>query len=153
MVHESDQLSDVGFAAQVDRALESGVVMTLITDLDELNSPAKVIHDLLITIGTPPFDGHVVLAASRDDPKRDFLACQFPDLRIPGLFQFGNVDISFEDGGLNVQLEPLVQKLSETMETMIGNLVASIDQWIFTFQDSNFRIFFIERGEIRIILP
>src|SRR5262245_34088673 len=111
------------------------MVMAVIAYLDELDSSPKVIHYLLIPTSIPPFDGKVVLAAGSEDPKRNFLSGQFPDLRVPGLLQSGNVDVAFKYRRLDMQTKTLVQKFSEAVKAVIGDLVTSVDQGVRAVQD------------------
>ena len=128
-------------------------MMTLLPDLNKLDSSAEVVHDLLIASRVPPFDGDIVFTPGIDDPKRYGFAGEFVDLGIPGLFLRGQVDVTVEAGGADVKFEPFVQVVDESMQAMVGELVRKINQRIFAFQSFDSGILFIQEGEVGIVLP
>src|SRR2546427_12579310 len=50
-------------------------------DLCEKDFATKIIDYLLVSLGSPPFDGHIVFPPGRNDPERGILPGRFMDLR------------------------------------------------------------------------
>src|SRR5260370_11452190 len=101
MINQSDQFTQICPSAQVDSSLQPGMVMILSAYLNELDATAKMVNDGLVTVGLPPFDGNIKLSTCGHDPKRSIFAGSFVDLREPGLFLIGQVDITLEKGRFN----------------------------------------------------
>jgi hypothetical protein len=128
-------------------------MMTVIADLDELDLPLKMIHDLLIAGGIPPFDRDIIFATRCDDPKRNVLASEFMDLRIPRFFLGGQINIALECRWLYRQAESVIQEFDEAMKAMIWGLIAAIDERIRAIQYFHPVVFFGQRRDLGIIEP
>src|ERR1051325_1798872 len=61
--------------------------------------------------------------------------------------------VSFERGRSDRELQMLIEKLDETMKTMIGRFVASVDQRITAINRLDVRIILRQRREVWIIFP
>ena len=48
--------------------------------LNEQDFPTKIVNDLLVTLGVPPLDCAVVFPSGADDPNRESLPDQLPNL-------------------------------------------------------------------------
>ncbi len=86
MVDQTDKLTQRGPPPEVNDPLQARMVMPGSPNLDELDSAAKMINNLLRAFGLPPFDGDVVLAAGVDDPERRVGGGQFVHLGVPRFF-------------------------------------------------------------------
>jgi len=80
VVNEANQLPQAGLAAQVNDAVQAGMVVSVLADLDKLNAAAKMVYDLLVAFRLPPFDGQVVLSSRANDPKRGVFPGNFMNL-------------------------------------------------------------------------
>jgi hypothetical protein len=89
MVYEPDELPEVGLAAEVDHVPEKGMVMATFADLDEADSPAKMVDYFLVSPRIPPFNREVIFASSDYDPEWGVVASDVFDLRRAALFHFG----------------------------------------------------------------
>lgn len=85
MVHQADKLPDVSLADKVDDVVQRRMPVVRFAALHELNSPPKVIHDLLITARVPPFCGKIKLTTRHQDPESAAIP-GFLDLRHPAFF-------------------------------------------------------------------
>ena len=92
--------------------------MSPLPDLDELDSAAEMIDHRLIASRVPPFDGHIVLAAGGDDPKRNGFTRDLVDLREPGFLLRGQVNVSFE------QVENIFNRIGAVYVPMDRSAVA-----------------------------
>ena len=63
------------------------------------------------------------------------------------------MNIPSEGSRLDLQFEAIIQEINETMQAVIGRLVAAIDQRIFTIDDLDLRIILLEQGQVRIMIP
>jgi hypothetical protein len=69
MVHQPHKFSQAGLPNEIDDPTEPRMPMTLLTTLNELDSPSKMIDYFLKTRRVPPLCRIVVLAAGDNDPK------------------------------------------------------------------------------------
>lgn len=122
-------------------------------DLDELNAVPEMIDDRLMALMGPPFGGGVVFAAGTNDPEWNLLPREFPDLGMPGFFPEGKMDVSLEESGFAAQVEALIQKLDETVEAVVGGLVAAVNQRIGALDEFRLRVVVGQRGEVGVVLP
>src|SRR5437660_1336457 len=127
VINQTDQLSNGRLSPEIDHAVQSGMVMSPLPDLDELDFAAEMIDDRLIASRVPPFDGHIVLAAGGDDPKRNGFTRDLVDLREPGFLLRGQVNVSFEQSGLYSQPKLSVEELDKPMNGVIRRFIAKID--------------------------
>lgn len=67
-----------------------------------------MIDNLLVTPGFPPLYGYVMFSAGNNDPKWNCFPNQLLDLRVPSLFILGEVNVSLEQGRLDLQAEAVV---------------------------------------------
>src|SRR5438552_8602044 len=104
------------------------MVVPRLADLDKLNPPVKRVHDFLVTARLPPFHGYVVLAAGGDDPERGVLSSQLMNLRVPLLLPLRQLNIAFAGRQLDGKPEPFVEKFDETVQTVVRDLIAAVDQ-------------------------
>ena len=95
--------------------------------LDKLDRIVKMIHHLLIPPRVPPLHSYVVFSSGNDNPERNIPAGQFPNLRVPTFFLRGKMDITFEGGWLNGQVEMLIEERNESVKAMVRKRVAVID--------------------------
>src|SRR5260370_41915188 len=102
------------------------MVVSDTANLDELNPTPKMIDDLLVTLRLPPLNRQIVLATRCNNPKRCVLSGDFVDLRVPGLFLAGEMNIAFESSGLGGTMKVLVEKLNETLEAEVRGLVVAV---------------------------
>src|SRR3990172_5266954 len=116
-----------------------------LANLDELDAVAKVIHHLLKANGVPPFDRVVQLSTRHEEPEGGALSLHLLYPREPGLLHIGDVDIAFEYGGFDGESQGLVQESDESVNEMIGRLVAAMDQRVVTIDDLHLRIVFLQR--------
>jgi hypothetical protein len=108
MVNKPHQLPEVGLAPEVDHAIQFGMVMLHVANLNKLNFSPEMIDHLLVAPGVPPFDCQIILAPGYDDPKGRILASQLAHLGTPGLLYVGDVNVTFEGGWLDGELEPVI---------------------------------------------
>ena len=83
VVNQPNELAQVGLPPQVDHSLEFWVMVPALADLNELDLPAKVVDDLLVSFRLPPFYGDIKFPAGYDNPERNVLAREFVHLRVP----------------------------------------------------------------------
>src|SRR5262245_34817816 len=69
VVHEANELSDVGPADQIDHTPQARMEMMSFSALDELDSPGEMVHDLLVADWVPPLCRVVVFAARDQNPE------------------------------------------------------------------------------------
>jgi hypothetical protein len=69
MVHQPNEVAQVGLADQVDHALQARVPVALFPALDKGNLSLEMIDDLLVTGRVPPLGREIILAARDNDPK------------------------------------------------------------------------------------
>src|SRR5467141_3590412 len=60
MVNETHQLAQISLAPQVDHSFQFWMMMAQFADLHEKDFATKIIDHLLVSLGSPPFDRHVV---------------------------------------------------------------------------------------------
>src|SRR5262245_33613789 len=116
------------------------MVVLIFAHLNELDLAPKMIYHLLEPADVPPFDRHVELTASYDDPERSVFTSLLVNLRIPPLFLLGDVNVSSEGCGLDVELKTLVQEVDEAVQTMVRSLVAAVDQRVVAMDHLDLRI-------------
>ncbi len=153
VVHQPDQLPQIGLSTQINDPVERRVVVLQFTHLDELDAVAEVVDHLLMAIFRPPFDGDVAFSAGGDDPERGVLAGSFVDLRIPGALQFREVEIAVEGGGRDAQSELVVEILGVRLQVVAGRLVAALDQGGTAMDHLHPPSPFFERGQVRVVVP
>ena len=108
VIDEPDQLSDVGFSAKINYPLKFGMKVASSADLDELYSTAKVVDDFLIATSVPPFDRIIAFSTGRHHPVGSVLSDKFCHWRTPELLCARQMDVSFELGGPNLEVQALV---------------------------------------------
>jgi len=128
VVDQADELAEFGLSAEIDGAVEFGVMISEITDLDKLDAIAEVVDDTLVALMIPPFDGDIELTARDDDPEWDFGAGEFADLGEPGPFGVGEVDIALKLGGVDGDVEFAGEDFGDGVEVMPGFLVGTFDE-------------------------
>jgi hypothetical protein len=112
-----------------------------------------MIDDLLITPGLPPFDCQIIFSARCDNPKRNVLARDFPNLRIPRLLLRGEMEVALKRCRPYVQAQPAVEKIHKTVKTMVRSLVALIDEGISALNWIGFGIIIPHGRDVGIVLP
>jgi hypothetical protein len=127
--------------------------MSLLADLDEEYPAAKMIYNFLIALPSPPFDGHVILAARRDDPEWGVLPRHLMHLRVPSLLLFGEMNVSFEGAGFDRKAQVLVEKANEPMKTVVREFISAIDEGIRTVNRLCFWIGVQQGCNVGIVLP
>src|ERR1051325_5036571 len=152
MVNEAHQLAEIRLASEVDHAFEFRMMMAECADLYEKDFATKIIDYPLVSIGWPPFNGYIVLPPGCNDPERGPLAGHFMDLRVPGSFQVGEMDITFESGWLDREAEALVQKVDETMQAVIGGFIALVDQRVAAIDQFDPGRILHQRREVRVVV-
>jgi hypothetical protein len=80
MVNEPHQLAEIGLASEIDYSIEFWMMVAKFADLHENDFAAKMIDHLLVSLGSPPFDGHVVFPSGGNDPERSILPGRFMNL-------------------------------------------------------------------------
>src|SRR5437867_5435708 len=129
------------------------MMMAKFADLRKKDFATKIIDHLLVSLGSPPFDGHIVFPPGGNDPERGILPRSFMDLRVPRSFQVGEMDVTFESGWLDGKAEALVQKVDETMQAVIGGFIALVDQRIAAIDQFHPRRILRKRREVRVVVP
>src|SRR3990172_2831005 len=124
-----------------------------LTHLDELDPAAKVIHHSLKANGVPPFDRVVQLPTGHEEPEGGALSLNLLHPREPGLLHIGDMDIPFERGGPDGESQGLVQERDESVNEMVGSVVAAMDQRVVAIDDLHVRIVFTQRHQIGVVLP
>ncbi|HEX9254453.1 MAG TPA: hypothetical protein VF938_02870 [Candidatus Angelobacter sp.] len=122
-------------------------------NLDELNPTPKMIDDLLVTLRLPPLNGQIVLATRCNNPKRCVLSGDFVDLRVPGFFLAGKMNIAFESSGLDGKMKTLVEKLNETVKAVVRRQVAAINQRVGTIYCFGLGLVVGQPRNVRVVLP
>jgi hypothetical protein len=112
-----------------------------------------MMDDLLITLGLPPFDRQIILAARRDNPKRDGLACDFVNLGIPGLLLIGEMNVTLKDGRFYVKAQAVIEELDKTVEAMVRRLITLVNQGVGAFNCRGFWIIIRQGRDVWIVLP
>ena len=79
MVDESNQLAQVGGAAEIDDVLQRRVRVAALAHLHEQDPVLEMIDNALKAFVFPPLDREVELAAGDDDPERHRRADDFLD--------------------------------------------------------------------------
>jgi hypothetical protein len=85
VIHQTDQLTGVGQATQIDHAPRWRMIMVQLSDLYKLNAPVEMVDHPLIPGTLPPFGCAIELASGGDHPKRNLFSDSFLDVRYPGL--------------------------------------------------------------------
>ena len=134
MVNEPDELAQIRFAAQVDHAFQLWMVVTSLAHLHKLDPASEMIDDFLVPLRLPPFDRDIEFAACDYNPEGCILPREFLHLGVPPFLLWGQVNIPFKGCGPDLQSKVLVQKIDETMQTMVGNLVRVLNEWILTIK-------------------
>ncbi len=101
--------------------------MFQLTSLHEQDLTAEMLDHRLVPGGVPPFDRVIELTSSADDPERNIHSGDLLDLRHPGLFERGDVDIALERCGPDLKSELLIKEIDEAVNEMIRSLVAAMD--------------------------
>src|SRR4051812_36166012 len=96
MVNKADQLTERGFATQIQDVVQRRVMVPLFPHLDEENAATEQIDQPLETVDVPPLDRKIELATGADDPERKRNLGDFLHLGNPGFFLVRNVNVPFE---------------------------------------------------------
>jgi len=96
VINQADQFSQSCLTPEINGAVELGVVMAAVSNLDKLDSLAKMINDVLITARLPPFDRQIIFAAPCHNPERDILADNLINLGMPDFLLRGEVNVAFK---------------------------------------------------------
>src|SRR5262249_34518558 len=128
-------------------------VMLLVAELNEQKMALEVIDHGLPSTEMPPLDCVIVFPARHDKPVRHLDPRNLADHGGHSLLGVGQVYISLELGWRDSQAKLLVEMFDEAVKEMQGALVGESDQRIRAFENSDFRIAFVERSEIRVVLP
>ncbi len=134
MVHEADELTQVGLADEIDDAIEWRMPVTCFTALDKLDSTFEVIYDGLVVLGWPPFSRKVVLAASNYDPERTRVT-EFLDLACPASFLIREVDVALEVGERDAEAEFALEVFVECLDEVDRTLIAVVDRRVLCLDD------------------
>jgi len=122
-------------------------------DLDEKKAAAKVIDDFLPAAAMPPFDSVIVLPAGHDDPVRAGLPQGRLDQTQTLLFFRAEVDIALKCCRTDTQAKLVVEELDKPVNEMVWQIVAPVNQWIMADHGTYFWIAFVQRRQMRIVLP
>src|SRR5258708_7604975 len=95
MVHQSNELSCIGVASQIQNISEWLVPVIAFSNLHKGNPSPEMIDDFLVKRRVPPFRGKIKLSARDDNPKGAIIA-EFPHLPCPILLVGAEVNISLE---------------------------------------------------------
>ncbi len=104
--------------------------MAFIADLDEKESVAECIDDLLPAATVPPFDGVVVLAAGGDYPVGTPLAEQLLDRAGLSFLPLAEMDVAFEFRRANFEIKLLVEEFDKAVNEVIGRGIGLVNQGI-----------------------
>jgi hypothetical protein len=156
VVHQPHNLSKIGLTDEVDDAFERRVDMAVarFAALDELDAALIMVDDLLEAIRVGPLGGEVGFAARDDDPelsRQD--SGDFLNLRHPGFFLVGQMDVALERMRLYVNAQSIVQKQTERMDKVVRKLIALVDQRVFATNGFGFRVAVAEFREVRVVVP
>jgi len=80
VVDQPDQFTQTGSSAQINHPFQPGMMMSIFSNLHELNPTAKLIDDLLVALGLPPLDRNVIFSPGRHNPERDLPAGELVNL-------------------------------------------------------------------------
>src|SRR6516165_3623019 len=152
-VNQAHDVAQAGLAAEVENSIQGGVVMLLVTELNEQKAALEAIDNRLPATKMPPLDCVVVLSARHDQPVGHLDSRNLPDHGGLGPFGVGQVDISLDLGWRDSQAKLLVEMFDEAVKEMQGALVGEFDQRILAFENLDFGITIVERSEIRVVLP
>ena len=153
MIDQADQLPQGRLAAEVDYPIQLRVVMPALSYLDKLNSPSKMINNLLVTLRLPPFNCQIIFPSRRDDPKRDGRARDFVDLGVPGLLLLGEMNVTFKRRRLDVQPQALIEEFDKAVEAVVRDFITLINQGVSAFNFRGFRVTIGQDRDMGIVLP
>ena len=153
MVNQAHHLAEISLASQIDHSFQFWMMMAKFADLRKKDFATKIIDHLLVSLGSPPFDGHIVFPPGRNDPELGILPRHFMELRVPRSFQVGEMDVPFESGWPDREAEALVQKIDETMQAMIGSFIALVDQRVAAIDQFDLRRILRQRRQVRVVVP
>src|SRR5437762_11305935 len=92
--HQSYELSKISFAPQVDDSIEWWMMMMKFSDLYKEQCVGESVDDLLIACRFPPLDCVIELPTGVHYPKRHSDTSEFFDLRDPGAFGVGKMNVT-----------------------------------------------------------
>jgi len=153
MMDQVYELAHGGLASQIDSATQPRMKVLGCPDLNELNPACEVIDDRLITIDIPPLDRYVALAAGADQPERDLFSNQFSDLRRRGSFCLRQMYFAFEFGAAYFEAKLFVDGVDVTVDGVIRDLIAEIDERITDFDHSDIGCARVQSPETWIVQP
>src|SRR5437667_12089329 len=101
------------------------MVVSDTANLDELNPTPKMIDDLLVTLRLPPLNGQIILATRCNNPQRCVLPGEFVDLRVPGFFHAGKMNIACESSGVDGTITVLVEDLNQPVKDVVRRMASA----------------------------
>jgi hypothetical protein len=153
VIDEADELAEGGSAAEIEDAFKGGVMIACPADLHEEDALFEVTDDLLVSIGGPPFDGKVVLAACGDEPVGGVRTGQFLDNGRTTLFRWREVNIAAKCGRFDADAELHAEEVEETVEIVTGESVAMVDESDSADERLGVGVVGQEGGDVGVILP
>jgi hypothetical protein len=121
MIDETNQLTNICFAAQINGSIELRVMVAILADLDELYLSSELIDYSLKAFCAPPLYGYVIFATCGNEPEWNLRTGKLRDLRVPGLFLRRKMDIPLEQRGSDCQVKPAVKEFDKTVQAMVGS--------------------------------
>jgi len=153
VIYQADEIAQGSFAAKIEYAVEGWVVMAFFADLDELEAALEVVDDRLPTPAVPRFNGIVIFPAGGDDPVGWGISTEWLEEWVGGEFVLGEVDVSFKGGGSDAEAELIVKVFYESVDEVIGEGVALVDERVVGFEALGLRVGVLEGSEAGIVSP
>ena len=97
--------------------------------------------------------GRPELPPGVDDPERNLAPREFGDLRGPRPLNRREMDIPLERGRLDADPEMIVEKLDESVNAVIGGIVALVNERILARDKARLGIVFGQCRDVGVVLP
>src|SRR5437899_1042077 len=95
----------------------------------------------------------IALSTRRDDPEGHGLPRDLLHLRNPAFLRRREMNVPFEVGWLDRHAQAAAQELDEAVDEVPRSPVAPMDQGILAVDHFHRRVFLIQGGKVRVVLP
>lgn len=152
VIHQANELTNIGFAAQVQYVIQTRMVMAHLTDLYKLHARRKALDDLLPAIPRPNLGGKIAFPACNDDPVRTCQTILFY-LRNPVFLLIRQMNIATKQSWFYLNTKNVLKVLREAVNKMPWAFVALVNEWVMAINDTNFRVTAIQARYIGVMIP
>ena len=153
MIDQVDQLAQRGPPEAGNHSGKRRVIVSLFSNLHELDAASEVIDHGLEPAEMPPFDRVVVLATRHHNPIRQIQSDFFCNRRWLRALGCRKVDVPPKGRRPHARSQLLVEMLNKTPKEMQGDTVGLVDQRVVTIDNADLWVFFAQRGQVRVVCP